>query len=428
MQPRGRLDISLPQLLRAALPAGRSDRALWERDIAACWGDVDRTVVALSVRSAFEAALATLDWPPGSIVLMSAINIADMGRIVTERGFRLVPLAVDADTLAPDPQTVIDTIARLRADPANPPIRALCLTHLFGSRIDLTPFVEIARRYEVQLWEDAAQAFAPGLPATAGQPGGASVLPVNARPAGVDLSLTSFGLIKTQTALGGGLASFRDVDWCERTRRLMDAWPRQSEREFLVRGVLRGIAFSLLTRPITFTLFANAARGLGFDLDDLLARTTRGFSSGRLLEQIRRQPSVALLDLLARRLTHPAPASSIARTRIAAEYRRRLPAEVLVGMKAVFPTVWVFPILVPNPETLRHALAAGGYDATCRASRLVALSASSGSPLDTHQWLNQLLYLPLQPQLKSRHLDHIAQLVRAHLDEAKLPPAPSTPT
>ena len=408
MQPRGRLDISLPQLLRAALPPGRGDRALLERDIAACWGDVDRTVVALSVRSAFDAALATLDWPHGSIVLMSAINIADMGRIVTERGFRLVPLAVDADTLAPDPQAVIETITRLRADPANPPIRALCLTHLFGSRIELTPFVEIARRYEMQLWEDAAQAFTPGLPATAGQPGGASV----------DLSLTSFGLIKTQTALGGGVASFRDATWCDRTKRLLDTWPRQSEREFLVRGFLRGLTLALLTRPITFTLVANTARGLGFDLDDLLARTTRGFSSGRLREQIRRQPSAALLCLLAHRLTHPAPASSIARTRIAAEYRRRLQAEVLVGTKAEFPTVWVFPIRVPNPETLRRTLAAAGYDATCRASRLVALSASSGSPPDTHQWLNQLLYLPLQPQLKSRHLDHIAQLVRAHVDSA----------
>ena len=418
MQPRGRLDISLPQLLRAALPPGRGDRALLERDIAACWGDVDRTVVALSVRSAFDAALATLDWPHGSIVLMSAINIADMGRIVTERGFRLVPLAVDADTLAPDPQAVIETITRLRADPAHPPIRALCLTHLFGSRIELTPFVEIARRYEMQLWEDAAQAFTPGLPATAGQPGGASVLPVNVLPAGVDLSLTSFGLIKTQTALGGGVASFRDATWCDRTKRLLDTWPRQSEREFLVRGVLRGLTLALLTRPITFTLVANTARGLGFDLDDLLARTTRGFSSGRLREQIRRQPSAALLCLLAHRLTHPAPASSIARTRIAAEYRRRLQAEVLVGTKAEFPTVWVFPIRVPNPETLRRTLAAAGYDATCRASRLVALSASSGSPPDTHQWLNQLLYLPLQPQLKSRHLDHIAQLVRAHVDSA----------
>jgi dTDP-4-amino-4,6-dideoxygalactose transaminase len=347
------------------------------------------------------------------------INIADMGRIVSERGFRVVSLAVDPDTLAPDPQAVLDTITRLRADPTNPPIRALCLAHLFGSRIDLAPFVEIARRYEMQLWEDAAQAFAAGLPATADQPGGASVLPVNALPAGVDLSLTSFGLIKTQTALGGGLASFRDADWCDRTRRLMDTWPRQSEGEFFVRGVLRGLALALLTRPITFTLLANAARGLGFDLDDLLARTTRGFSSGRLREQIRRQPSAALLCLLAHRLTHPAPASSIARTRIAAEYRRRLQAEVLVGTKAEFPTVWVFPIRVPNPETLRRTLAAAGYDATCRASRLVALSSwGEMSPSATPHWVAQLLYLPLQPRLTSRHLDHIAKLVRTHVDSA----------
>ncbi len=421
MQPRGRLDIAFSELLRAALPAGcvsPSDPAL---EVAKIWGEAERTLVALSVRSAFDAALASLDWPPGTIVLMSAINIADMGHIVTKRGFRLVPLAVDPDTLAPDPQHVVRTIQRLRTRPNSVPIGALCLAHLFGSRIDLSPFIDIARGSGLQLWEDAAQAFCSLPMHPIDQPEGA---PPREE---ADLSLTSFGLIKTLTALGGGIAHFRDVQWCERTKRLMESWPRQPEREFYARGVLRGLVLTLLTNPWAFTPFANLALCFGYDLDDILGGATRGFPSGDLFTRIRRQPATRLLALLRRRLQHPDLRGAHARARLAAEYRASLPREVLLGAKAPFPTTWVFPIRVPRPEQLRRCLSKAGYDAPRRASRLCHLQGDVPDSNPTDTWLDELVFLPLHGRLTPRHIDETQRIVIRHLEWAHTNPGPSTP-
>lgn len=411
MQPRGRLDISLRRLIGAALPQFAGDADSLIREIGDLWGDADRTLVALSVRSAFDAALATLDWPTGSLILMSAINIADMAKIVTERGFRIVPLAVDPETLAPDPHTVIDTIERLRAEPGTPPIRALLLTHLFGSRIDLAPFAEIAARYGIQLWEDAAQAFA----VETRDANGTCQLESTPHPA-VDLSLTSFGLIKTHTTLGGGITVFRDTNWCRRAFSLTQTWPRQPENEFLRRGVLRGIALSVLTRPIPFTIVANGIALLGGDLDQLLSGATRGFSSGDLWPRIRRQPAFRLLKLLRDRLFHPEPNGAQRRANLADLYRTRLPPEVLIGRKARFPTTWVFPIQVPEPDHLQLQLAKKGFDATRRASRLVNLSAPPGMTPTSEIWLENLLYLPLHTHLSERHVRDIVREVAETLE------------
>jgi dTDP-4-amino-4,6-dideoxygalactose transaminase len=377
--------------------------------------------VALSVRSAFDAAIGALDWPAGTIILMSAINIADMGHIVKERGFQLVPLAVDPDTLAPDPHDVIDTIQRLRARPKSAPIRALCLAHLFGSRVDLSPFVDIARDFGLQLWEDAAQAFCPRPSRLADRPDAVLL------PDGVDLSLTSFGLIKTHTALGGGVAQFRNVNWCDRTKRLMESWPRQPESEFFARGVLRGLVLSLLTSPWTFTPLANLAILIGYDLDDILGGATRGFASGELFTRIRRQPAARLLDLLRRRLLHPDLRGADARARLAVEYRTSLPREVVVGNKAHFPTTWVFPIRVPQPQELHRGLTSAGFDAPRRASRLCLLQGDTPDPHPAATWLDELVFLPLQAGVTPRHVDDIRQIVTRHLARAITNPKPTNP-
>ncbi len=231
MQPRGRLDIAFSELLRAALPAGCVSPS-----------DPPSKSPKSGARLSGPSSLCRCD-PPLTRPLQASIGLSERSFscrrstsptwviLSRKRGFRLVPLAVDPDTLAPDPQHVVRTIQRLRTRPNSVPIGALCLAHLFGSRIDLSPFIDIARGSGLQLWEDAAQAFCSLPMHPIDQPEGA---PPREE---ADLSLTSFGLIKTLTALGGGIAHFRDVQWCERTKRLMESWPRQPEREFYARGV-----------------------------------------------------------------------------------------------------------------------------------------------------------------------------------------------
>ncbi|TMI03484.1 MAG: DegT/DnrJ/EryC1/StrS aminotransferase family protein, partial [Betaproteobacteria bacterium] len=74
--------------------------------------------------------------------------------------------------------------------------RAIVVAHLFGSRMAMEPISAAARRHELLVIEDCAQAFAAD-----GYRGSAQS----------DVSLFSFGPIKTSTALGGALLRVSDA-------------------------------------------------------------------------------------------------------------------------------------------------------------------------------------------------------------------------
>ncbi len=183
MFPRHRLDIGAADLwfgLRATV--GRTDPDRAEAELLGRAGIADRGLVCLSVRSAWDLLLGVLDWPPDSEVLVSAITHPGMVAILQAHGLRAVPVDLDLDTLAP-------SVAALEAARTER-TRGLLVAHLFGGRVDLAPVRRVARRHGLLLVEDSAQAFT-GLASLA--------------PSGADVSLFSFGLIKTASAAGGAV-------------------------------------------------------------------------------------------------------------------------------------------------------------------------------------------------------------------------------
>jgi len=137
--PRHRLDIGVCDLafgLRATVLARNPDRHA--AAVLEAAGLTDRGVVALSVRSAWDLALAALAWPAGSEVIMSAITHPDMITIIRAHGLVAVPADVDLTTLAP---TVAD-LERARTERT----RAVLVVHLFGGRMDLAPIADFSAR------------------------------------------------------------------------------------------------------------------------------------------------------------------------------------------------------------------------------------------------------------------------------------------
>ena len=106
---------------------------------------------SLSLRSGLDSYFSALALPPGSEVLMSALTIPDMWKIVEQHGLVPVPVDLDVRTLAPQ----LDSVMRA----ASSKTRALLIAHLFGTRIPLEPYAEIARERGWLLLEDCAQAF-----------------------------------------------------------------------------------------------------------------------------------------------------------------------------------------------------------------------------------------------------------------------------
>ena len=127
------------------------DRSALARSVEESWSPAGDALACFSVRSAFDLLLRAVEWSEGDEIVFTALTVPDMTRIARHHGLRVVPLDIDPFTTAPDP----DVFESLLSDRT----RAVVFTHLFGARLDVRPFVEIARRNGVLFIEDCAQAY-----------------------------------------------------------------------------------------------------------------------------------------------------------------------------------------------------------------------------------------------------------------------------
>ena len=397
MIPRKRLDIEWGDLLFAlgrclAPESGGRVRQRLER----IWSPDGHALACLSVRSGFDALLSCLNFQPGSEVLLSAITIRDMPRIVAEHGLVPVPVDLDPRTLAPCPEA----LSRAITDQT----RAIVVAHLFGSRISLEPILQVARDHGLFVIEDCAQAYIGddwrGHPES-------------------DVTLFSFGSIKTATALGGALLRFRDRSLRDRIEALQSSWPTQSRWSFLTR-VLKYALLKLLSNQSLYTLFVLGCRLSGASHDSIISGSARGFAGGDFFHKIRHQPSAPLLALLERRLRSYDRRRIARRSALAQQAIERLPSMDRPGDQAPMQTHWVFPICHEKPDELMHFLWTQGIDATRGASSLCTVDPPPDrpetEPAASRSFMARLLYLPVDLGLAGRDVERLTLFVKNTLE------------
>ncbi len=393
MFPRHRLDIGAADLwfgVRATLRRGDPDRTAAELLRSA--GIADRGLVCLSVRSAWDLLLTVLDWPPGSEVLVSAITHPGMAAILQAHGLRVVPVDLDPDTLAP-------SVAALEAARTER-TRGLLLAHLLGGRLDLDPLLAFGRRHGLLVVEDSAQAFTG---------------PDSLNPSGADVSLFSFGLIKTASAAGGALVTVADAGLLARLRAAHRCWPQQRRRAYAAR-LARTAALAVFNDPRRFAVLYRLCRVVRLDLDGAINASTRSFT-GRadMLAKIRRRPATGLVALLGRRI------GAFDADRIAA--RAELGEALAAGLPVAYRhpggrlhrrTHWLFPVAAPDPDRLVAELRQRGVDASQGTSNLAAVMAEDGwVPPQAAQLMAAIVYLPCYPELGADGRDRLLAALSA---------------
>lgn len=391
MIPRGTPDIGWGDLLAGlcdcALPAdlGRTQAAA-----ESAWAPAGG-LACLSVRSGFDLLLQALALPPGSEALASAITIPDMAKIMAHHGLVAVPIDLDLATLAIDPAELERAIT--------PQTRLILVAHLFGSRMPLAPIVEVARRHGLILVEDGAQAYTGD--AYRGHPV-------------ADVSMVSFGPIKTQTALGGALLRFRDPALLARVRAMQEGYPLQQPASY-ARRLLLFSGLKLLARPLPLGLAVALLRRLGRDPDRALSGLARGFPGDDLIARIRRRPCAALLRMLVRRITNPDHAGVARRVAYAERLFARLPHVERPGRRATDQTHWVLPILGDRPAELARRLQAAGFDATRSASSLFVIPPPPGRPAAAQAAaaMARTLYLPRYPAMGEARMQRLIAVLQA---------------
>jgi len=394
MVPRHKIDISVADLLFAAFACASARSA--ERagaEALRAWGRPDDALACLSVRSGFDLLLEALALPAGSELLVSAVTHPHMALILERHGLVPVPVDLDATTLEPR----LDLVERGLSERT----RGILVAHLFGSRVDLAPLAAVARSRGLLLVEDCAQSL--------------GVWPPRGDPL-ADVSMFSFGPIKTATALGGAVLRVADAEALARMRALQERRPEQKRSAYAGR-VGKFLFLALLARPAVYGALARVV-----DLDRVAAGSVRGFpgEGDELFASLRARPSAPLLAVLARRLR------TFDRTRIRARAetgeavaRSLSPRFVRPGRDARERTHWVFPVVAPDPPALVAALRDAGFDAARGTTAIGVVSAPADrpelEPREACALLESVVFLPVHSELGARRLRALVQAANASL-------------
>src|SRR5215207_5446215 len=338
MYARHRLDISVADITFGVLSCGlQLRRKKLEVEVLRLCSLEEEGLVCYSVRSGWDLWLGAQGLRAGDEVLVTAITHPDMVRIIREHDLRAVPVDIDPETLAPRPWLLEAALT--------PRTRIVLVAHLFGGRMGLGGVAKFARERGLLLVEDCAQAFQG--PERMGDPA-------------ADVSMYSFGTLKTSTALGGAVLRVRDRGVLGRMCEKGAAYPVQRRDEYL-KKLLRLLGLGAVSRPRPYGLLARACTRFGSDLDALVGGVVHAFPpnepAATFFRHLRHRPCAPLLAMLFRRLR------SFDRERLARRastgelFARRLRVvDLHPGRQSLQRTHWLFPVVVEDPETLVASL------------------------------------------------------------------------
>jgi perosamine synthetase len=356
------------------------------------WAKPDEVLVCSSVRSGFDLLLTALKLPTGSEVLLSALTVPDMPRIVRQHGLVPIPIDLSVDGFSP----CIDSLERAVTSNS----RVLVVAHLFGAKVDLSPIVAIAKHYKLLLVEDCAQSFSRSSFHAVGD---------------VDVSMYSFGPIKTATALGGGVLRVRDGNALGRMRELQSNYRTQSRTTYGWRIAKYGVLKALANRRV-LGMLAHLVRLSRLNADRLVGNLARNYATRRLLKQLRRKPSAPLLAMLRRRWQRYDWQRLETR-----ETKSRYLQKAISGADCTAQTKpgvaehthWVFPVFSDDRDLVRD-LRRAGFDATseCRLSVVREPEDREGlTPINVLNTMSKLVFVPFYPELPERELTRLASIL-----------------
>lgn len=388
---RKRLDISTKDLIyaiRCCLMIGSQTSVI--KQIERIYEKSDqKSLICFSVRTGFDLLFETLKFEDGDEVIMSALTIPDMPKIIKAHGLIPIPLDLNMDSLGP---TLVDLEAAI-----TPKTKAIVVAHLFGGIIDLDQLIAFAKAHHLLVIEDCAQAFY-----SKDYSGNSNA----------DISMFSFGTIKTATALGGGVLVIRKNNLlADQLQNRYRSFPIQRRFEYFLK-VIKYLIVNYLSTPRVFPSVIRYLERKGIDHDAYIHNLSRSFPNGNFYEKIRRQPCLPLLKLLLYRLKTYDFARIETRVTKGNYLLQNLPESLkFPGQKAIIQTHWAFPVLCSEPHLLIARLKKEGFDATNKISLIPVASAENDLKrlLNVPVFQKGLVFLPLYAEIPFSELNKMVK-------------------
>ena len=355
VHPRKRLDLNFWVLIRYFLftfKRGGFSETLDKLNF--LFQENERFIIPfLSVRSGFDALLFALSLPKGSEIMVSTISIKDMKTIIEAYDLVAIPVDIDANTLEPDLKDAQNKITHNT--------KAFLFAHIFGAISNLTSLANFCQKNKLLLIEDGAQIFS-----------GREYI---AHPK-ADITMISFGPLKTATTLAGAIMSLRNThkNLLDKITKIESGRPKYKRLDYLKR-VLKFSAQHYLSSPILFTAFVYSCHILKKDYDVIISKLTRSFPKEKLLEDIRQQINPTIVFAMAWRLSKYPIWKIEAREKNAMEKVAMFQGKYQIpGIRSLRHTCWLLPVTSSSPNEDIEKLRKNNIDATKLSTSLSCLS------------------------------------------------------
>ena len=391
--PRKKLDYSFGNILSALTMTivPRLDKRKIINEIENLW-PMENVIAGLSVRTIFDSLLITKNFKKGSEVIMTGITIPDMVKIVESHDLKIVPIDLDMETLQPKKEALNKAVSKKTV--------MIVVAHLFGSRMEMDPvYKALEKRSDVLIVEDCAQAY--------------NGISGYIKQSKTDISMFSFGSIKSITALGGAIGFTMDKELKKEINNNFSKYPKIKNAEFR-KKVLKYIALKILSNPFIYGFFILICRFLRINYDKAIISTVRMVQDDSLLATIRKEPATSQLRYLLYRLTSMNE-NHIAQRKEVGDYVKNLLKNCDIhGSANPTHSYWLFPIRSSRREKLVKLLRDSGFDATFTSTQLIPINEpdeDDNALVECEKYMSETIYLPVYETMSKKSLDKLARVV-----------------
>jgi dTDP-4-amino-4,6-dideoxygalactose transaminase len=149
MELKGEVDAAINRVLDSGIYIGGTEVSTFENSFSK-YCNVQHTVGVASGLDALRLGLIALDVSPGDEVIVPSNTYIATWLAITQCGAVPVPVEPDVVTYNLDPSKIENAITSKT--------KVILPVHLYGQPADLDPILELAKKYDLKVLEDAAQA------------------------------------------------------------------------------------------------------------------------------------------------------------------------------------------------------------------------------------------------------------------------------
>ena len=340
----------------------------------------EKLLVTICVRGALDLLFQALNYPPGTEILMSSMNIPDMVKVVRYHGLIPVPVDIDFKTMKPKYDFLEKSITKKT--------KAIILAWVYGSYNQADEIYKLCKDKGIFIIEDCAETFFD---------------PKFNGSSNADVSLFSFGTIKLNTALGGAMMVVRNNEvYYRKMKHIWNNYP-QEPLSFFMKRLIKGMLIMLALNNTKINGYGRQLLiSIGVEYKEKAISMVRGFQPDEsFLNTFRKRLPDAMVVFLYLRMKTYDKGEFLRGTKRQLEGLQILEKNgvIVPGSQSDKKFFWLYPVIVPDRELCYKMLNEKGIDAYLGATQLKPVVTPTGSkykePAETVELFDKILYLPI---------------------------------